>query len=143
MMQLNLIGKAYMIKCGYKVNQITPKRVSRGINCALYAISSIFTGAKIKGYYTSLIEDLLDNDGNLLLECDGRFTGAFIFDKNFFIGHSELQFENIKFQVPTKYKAYLESAYGDYMQLPPESEREKGHQVVECTLDKIYEDYFK
>ena len=36
---------------------------------------------------------------------------------------SEVEFEGHMFKAPGQYKAYLSRLYGDYMQLPPESER--------------------
>lgn len=48
--------------------------------------------------------------------------------RNVFGNGTQLQFENIKINVPEDYHAYLSSVYGDYMQLPPEEQR-KGHDV--------------
>ena len=43
----------------------------------------------------------------------------------------QLPFEDDTFSCPSGYVVYLESLYGDYMQLPPESERENRHSIVE------------
>lgn len=39
-------------------------------------------------------------------------------------------FEGHEFLIPTAYDEILTSNYGDYMQLPPESERVSNHEVV-------------
>lgn len=43
----------------------------------------------------------------------------------------ELPFEDTTFKVPKGYHDYLTHAYGDYMKLPPEDERENRHQIIE------------
>lgn len=78
----------------------------------------------------------------MLLECDGRFTGQFCFKRSLFESYKEIPFEDTEFQVPSGYEGYLEKAYDDYMQLPPESEREKGHHIIFCDLKMDYEKYF-
>ena len=42
-----------------------------------------------------------------------------------------LNFEGRSYYAPAKYREYLERLYGDYMQLPPEDQRENRHQIVE------------
>lgn len=44
---------------------------------------------------------------------------------------TELNFEGEPFKVPAHYEDYLTALYGDYMQLPPEDQRENRHQIVE------------
>lgn len=48
--------------------------------------------------------------------------------------YTNLKFEDTYFKAPADYRLYLESTYGDYMKLPPENERNKGHQVVRIKL---------
>ena len=44
---------------------------------------------------------------------------------------AELEFEGERFRVPACYQEYLTALYGDYMQLPPEDQRENRHQITE------------
>ena len=46
----------------------------------------------------------------------------------------EMEFEQELFKVPCGYDLYLKTAYGDYMKLPPESERENRHSIVKIDL---------
>ena len=41
-----------------------------------------------------------------------------------------LPFEDDFFSVPIDYDLYLKSAYGDYMKLPPEDQRENRHSII-------------
>ena len=45
--------------------------------------------------------------------------------------YCELQFEDQMFKCPKNYDGLLKLIYGDYMQLPPEDQRENKHQIVE------------
>ena len=47
---------------------------------------------------------------------------------------TEMTFEGESFKAPAQYDAYLRSLYGDYMQLPPEDQRENRHQIVEMNF---------
>lgn len=51
---------------------------------------------------------------------------TYCFPKELFIGKTDLVFENEHFTVPIGYEEYLKIHFGDYMSLPPESERH-GH----------------
>lgn len=41
-----------------------------------------------------------------------------------------VHFEDDIFPAPVDYEKYLIENYGDYMQLPPENERENRHQIL-------------
>jgi len=47
---------------------------------------------------------------------------------------TEIRFEGECFKAPAHYEAYLSALYGDYMQLPPEDQRENRHQIVELNF---------
>lgn len=48
------------------------------------------------------------------------------YDYNF-----KADFGNLKANIPREYDKYLSALYGDYMKLPPEEERLKGHGIIE------------
>lgn len=60
--------------------------------------------------------------------------GRWVIPPNCFTSYVELQFEDTTFSAPVDYKTYLTSAYGDYMQLPPEDQRENRHRIVRIKL---------
>lgn len=45
-------------------------------------------------------------------------------------------FEGYKIPIPAHYKEYLTNVYGDYMKLPPVSERGSKHKIIESSLGK-------
>lgn len=51
-----------------------------------------------------------------------------------FTSYVEIPFEGELFKVPGNYDGVLRAQYGDYMQLPPENQRENRHQVLEIKL---------
>lgn len=61
-------------------------------------------------------------------------------DKNIYGKGKEIQFENFTTVVPEKTHEYLTEYYGDYMQLPKESERQ-GHGETIIDLETSYEKY--
>ena len=52
-----------------------------------------------------------------------------------------LQYETIKLPVMNNYKDYLQDAYGDYMKLPSEEEREYAIHAVSFSLTKDYKEF--
>lgn len=60
--------------------------------------------------------------------------GGWVIPSQCFLSYIELPFEGYSFSAPVDYEIYLEKAYGDYMRLPPESERENRHRIVSIKL---------
>ena len=44
---------------------------------------------------------------------------------------TDVTFEGETFKAPAEYDKFLTTLYGDYMQLPPENQRENRHQIVQ------------
>lgn len=143
LLKLQLVAKQYLLKKGYNINAITTKRWKCFLNNLLFIFAFPFSNKTIKKYYQKCINKMIVDKAEVYLESDGRFTGNFIFEKDIFDNFVEKAFENTTFTIPVKYDKYLKKAYGDYMQLPPESERNIGHSLVEIYLKRDYKDYFK
>lgn len=57
--------------------------------------------------------------------------GYWVLPKTCFEKSIDLKFEDDVFKCPSNYDEYLKTVYGDYMQLPPEEKRAKGHNIIE------------
>ncbi|MEO1958049.1 MAG: LicD family protein [Nautiliaceae bacterium] len=64
-----------------------------------------------------------------------------IFDKNMFEELEEIEFEDTKLLAPKRIKEYLKIRYGDYMKLPPESERKENIHALIWDTEKDYKEY--
>lgn len=53
---------------------------------------------------------------------------------------AEYSFEGVAFPGPREYDKFLTAMYGDYMQLPPEGERENRHQIVEIDFGEAVQE---
>lgn len=53
--------------------------------------------------------------------------GKELFDKKYFLDTMRMPFEDMQVMVPAGYDGLLKCSYGDYMQLPPEEERQPQH----------------
>lgn len=63
------------------------------------------------------------------------------YPKEAFEGALFLPFENTKLPVPVGYDAYLKTAFGDYMKLPPAEKQVASHDVSFMDLDNSYKLY--
>ena len=63
------------------------------------------------------------------------------YPKEIFDGVVYKEFEGYKMPVPVGYDMYLKLIYGDYMQLPPESERIPAHEAAFVDPDNSYRKY--
>ena len=63
-----------------------------------------------------------------------RVYGGWAVPKACFNSWTMLPFEGTLFQCPGNSDLYLRTIYHDYMKLPPESERENRHQILEVQL---------
>lgn len=55
--------------------------------------------------------------------------GHWVIPANVFRGYTKKKFEDTEFSIPEGYEEYLKSVYGNYMELPPEGERENRHSL--------------
>ncbi len=94
-----------------------------------YQVKAAFVSQRelAKGY-DALAEGC--QDGSLLCE---QYAGMHpvYFPRRCLEELADYTFEGITFKGPKDFETYLTTAYGDYMQLPPEDERENRHQIVE------------
>lgn len=63
------------------------------------------------------------------------------YDKEWFASYVEKPFEDRMMPLPVGYDSYLRTAFGDYMELPPEDKRVAHHDCVILDLERPYTDY--
>lgn len=142
MRKLQVLGKASLLKHGYNLNCITENFGSRCVNiCLKHFPLSVKTIDKV--LCTCFMCHGDKDNQNYYIERDGMFKGDFVFPTIYFEPLIELPFEDTKFKAPGDYDAYLKKAYGNYMEFPPEKEREKGHSVRNIELEYDFESYFE
>jgi len=125
---LRLWERAYQLKCGYDLNSITPGSVSRMLNRVLKLMGMPISRARMRKWYEKL---LCPTDSSAVtLECTSFFSEKLLFPSDIFSKTVQLPFADTTFPAPARYIDYLERMYGDYMQLPPEEERQKGHSLL-------------
>lgn len=142
MNKLHILGKMKMLRGGYDLNSITNNKFSKIANVLLakFPIKKEILGRLID---KEINVKTSDETKDYYVERDGMFKGKFVFPKVWFNRYIDLLFEDTYFKAPIEYDLILKHAYGDYMQLPPEEERLKGHSVLGIELDYDYESYFK
>ena len=64
------------------------------------------------------------------------------FPREWFLSPGRAMFEGHEMPVPADVDSYLRISYGDYMQLPPESERVPRHDTVFMDLEHGYRQYY-
>lgn len=78
--------------------------------------------------YRNFIESIsVVQSGNYYINLAASPGEVNIFDKIFFKSRKQVPFGPVNIYVPSGYHEILNSIYGDYMQLPPDTDREKGH----------------
>ncbi len=71
-----------------------------------------------------------------------KFNQA-VFPKEMFMEPVDVEFENTRLLAPTDIKGYLKIRFGNYMALPPESERQAAQHAEIVDLEQDYKEYFK
>ncbi|MBO4858767.1 MAG: LicD family protein [Treponema sp.] len=75
-----------------------------------------------------------DKTSKLMYPQGSNPCGKWLVPADAFNTYDRLLFEDTVFSVPKDYNLYLESVYGNYMQLPPEDQRENRHQIVKVEI---------
>jgi len=65
-----------------------------------------------------------------------------VFPKEIFMEPVDVPFEAVKLLAPTDINGYLDIRFGNYMELPPEGERDAAKHAEIIDLDKDYKEYF-
>lgn len=80
--------------------------------------------------------------GNYWCRYSPNPKGSFPFPKDWFSEGCVVKFENLLIKIPKEYDKYLHATYGNYMEFPPESQRNSGHQQFYINLNErlSYED---
>lgn len=82
-----------------------------------------------------------NNSGKVASFGEGLAIAKQHFPKEWFENPEFLEFEGHMLPVPADYDRYLTISYGDYMQLPPESEKVARHNAAFIDLENSYEKY--
>jgi hypothetical protein len=94
-----------------------------------YQIKSLFVSqARLARDYDTLAVAVLDSP--VICERNGRTTPNY-HERSCVEELADYSFEGVTFKCPKNYDNYLSALYGDYMELPPEGERENRHQIIE------------
>ena len=76
-------------------------------------------------------------ESNELYEQTVNFKfGYWVIPKTCFEESIDLDFEDDKFECPANYDEYLTKVYGNYMELPPEEKRAKGHNIIQVEFNE-------
>lgn len=73
--------------------------------------------------------------------CSGPHYMMNQYPQEWFAGQTYHEFEGEEFPIPVGYDGYLRTAYGDYMQYPPEEQRVPSHDLLLCDLHRSYREY--
>ena len=84
--------------------------------------------------YMDIMTEYNGQNTGLVYENWGANAGHKLVPIEFFEPYTETLFEGELFKVPVNFDGVLRIQYGDYMQFPPENQRENRHQIIEVKL---------
>lgn len=73
--------------------------------------------------------------------CSGPYYMRKKYRQEWFTKQEYREFEGELFPIPAGYDGYLRTAFGDYMELPPEEKRVPSHDLLFCDLHHSYREY--
>lgn len=116
----------------YKLNVSIPRKAHTKLFCVLLGLLSVKTLDKIR-------TKIMTSDQNTSAKKYTSFSSnlgpyKLLFDEDVYFPLKKINFEDALFWAPNCCEKWLESAYGNYMQMPPESERVNRHKVLEIKL---------
>ena len=124
------IYRMKLMKSGYKPWMENDRIVwKKRIGYLYYQLKSLFVSQQsLARDYDTLAVAI--HDSAFLCERNGRTIPNY-YERAWVEELADYTFEGETFKGPKDYDPYLTSLYGDYMELPPEGERENRHQIIE------------
>ena len=123
------IYRVKLMKCGYKPWMENEKIIwKKRIGYLYYQLKSVFvTQKKLARDYDTLAVSILNSS----VVCEqSALSKPDYYARSCVEELADYTFEGETFKGPKDYNQYLTALYGDYMQLPPEDQRENRHQIV-------------
>lgn len=103
-------------------------------NLPLILLGHILNKDKLKQKYESIAIKHNSENSEYYFPQGISAYGKWIIPHRCLDHYDQLEFEGISFPVPFDYDSYLNHAYGDYMQLPPEDQRENRHKIIKVSF---------
>lgn len=97
-------------------------------------LSKITSREKIKEKYQKARTMYNGTQSSAVCEMGMMDYGTMVIPSSCFEGYISLPFEDCEFSAPIDSHLYLTHAYGDYMTLPPEDQRDNRHQILQLKL---------
>lgn len=132
--RLMQLFRTKLMKCGYRPWMECDKiNWKKRIGYLFYQGKAMFADS---GELTRRFDALAKAPGKtgVLTRQDGISNREF-YNAEWFSEFIEVPFEDDQFVIPKAYDAILAAQYGDYMQPPPENERENRHQIFRVEFD--------
>lgn len=94
-------------------------------------INLFYSKRRLVEKYEKMVKKYNSLESDKLYEQTVNFKfGYWVIRKSCIMGSTQLPFEDEYFKCPENYDGYLKEVYGDYMTLPPEEDRKKGHNIL-------------
>lgn len=134
-LRYDLYRRCIMMKCGYKpwmMSKNNGQKIRKYIYYIPIRLLALFADKeKMKKMYEEMAVKFNKEKTQYMFPQDGASNyGKWVIPRLCFEEFTERIFEDDTFLCPQNSDAYLKAAYGDYMTLPPESERYNRHQIV-------------
>lgn len=129
-MKRTLLTKLYLFKTfRYFDTDTMILKITKFILQISVAFCSSFTLAKKIEKHLSKYNQLKTRK-ICIWDCSFGFSRFFYFPSELFEGYVDVDFDGIKSRMIKGYDTFLRMYFGDYMQLPPEEEREPSHDYI-------------
>lgn len=127
-------------------DQMAPENHGEAVHTLAKVILAVFHSKKLRYKLWKMAERHMTKykikDCDAITElCSGPKYLYKKYPKEAFASAVYKEFEGYSMPIPVGYDAYLKTAFGDYMKLPPKEQQVGHHDVVYCDLENSYKKY--
>lgn len=126
-----VLYRVILVKNGYRLAQDMNPIKYFLLSTPLRLLGLLFTNDFLKKQFDKMAVMRNDEPTNWYYPQGISNYGRWVMPKKSFDNLVLMKFEDDEFSCPYDYNAYLTKAYGDYMTLPPEDQRENRHRILE------------